>query len=236
MIRIRPSAARGRTRLDWLDSRHSFSFNEYRDPAHDGFRSLLVLNDDRVAPGAGFGMHGHRDSEILSYVVAGSLEHRDSLGAAAVLPAGGVQTMSAGTGIRHSEFNPSRDAPCRFLQVWLRPDRRGLPPRHGQRDFPAAERRGRWRRVAAPAGAGPAPDGALPLHLDARVFATLLDGPEALTHPLAPGRAGWIQIVRGRVRLSGHVLGEGDGAAVEGEGALTVEALEATEALLFDLP
>lgn len=244
MITLRPAAERGRTRLDWLDSRHGFSFNDYRDPRHESFRTLRVLNEDWVAPGQGFGTHGHRDMEILTYLVSGALEHRDSLGSGAVLHPGEVQVMTAGTGIRHSEFNPSAEETVHLLQVWLLPDRAGRTPRYDQRLFPAADRRGVWRRIAGPAGRegsgepgrpGILTDGALPLHQDAGVFATLLDPGQRLEFPLRPGRAAWVQVVRGPLRLGDQTLAAGDGAAVEEEARLVVEALAPAEALLFDL-
>jgi quercetin 2,3-dioxygenase len=231
VIAIRPAADRGTTRLDWLDSRHTFSFGDYYDPAHIQFRSLRVLNDDRVAAGAGFGMHPHRDMEIITYVLRGALEHKDSLGTGEVLRPGEVQRMTAGTGIRHSEFNPSATEPVHLLQIWLTPERRGLTPGYEQTAFPEAERRGRWRLVASHDGR----DGSVTIHQDADVYATLLEPGESAGHALRPGRHAWVQVARGAVTLNGRPLREGDGAAVSDERSLTVAATAAAEVLLFDL-
>src|SRR4051812_11487282 len=171
MIVLRPAAARGQTRLSWLDSRHTFSFGDYYDPAHESFRSLRVLNDDKIAPGAGFGTHPHRDFEIISYVVAGALEHKDSLGTGSVVRPGDVQRMTAGTGILHSEFNPSVAEPTHLLQIWLTPERRGMTPGYEQKAFPEAERRGRWRLLASPDGR----DGSVTVRQDAELWGTLLE-------------------------------------------------------------
>ena len=231
MIRVRSADERGQTALDWLDSRHSFSFNDYYDPAHMGFRTLRVINDDKVAPGAGFGRHPHRDMEILTYVICGALEHRDSLGSGEVLRPGEVQRMTAGTGIAHSEFNPSPTEPVHLLQIWLLPERRGLTPGYEQKPFPEAERRGRWRLVASRDGR----DGSVTIHQDADVYATLLEPGESVRHELRPGRHAWVQVARGSAALNGRPLGAGDGAAVSDESALTVAATEPAELLLFDL-
>ena len=231
MIRIRPANERGRTAIDWLDSWHSFSFGDYYDPTNLGFRSLRVINDDQVAPGAGFGMHPHRDMEIITYVVNGALEHRDSLGTGEVLRPGEVQRMTAGTGIRHSEFNPSPTEPVHLLQIWLLPERRGLTPGYEQKPFPEAQRRGRWRLVASRDGR----DGSVTIHQDADVYATLLEPGESVRHELRPGRHAWVQVARGAVTLNGRPLRAGDGAAVSDEAALTVAATEPAELLLFDM-
>lgn len=231
MITFRDRMARGQSRTGWLDSRHSFSFADYRDPAHMGFRSLRVINEDRVVPGAGFPRHGHRDMEIVSYVLAGELEHKDSLGNGAVIRPGDVQRMTAGTGILHSEFNPSATAPVHFLQIWIIPDRAGLPPSYEQTAFPAAERRGRLRLVAAPDGA----EGAVTLHQDARLYVASLAAGERVTHTLGRGRGAWLQVARGIVTLNGTEMREGDGAAAEEEPALSVAADTDAEVLLFDL-
>src|SRR5438067_2753920 len=177
MITLRPAEARGRTALDWLDSRHTFSFSDYYDPEQMGFRSLRVINDDRVAPGGGFGTHGHRDMEILTYVLEGALEHRDSLGTGSVIRRGDLQRMSAGTGIRHSEFNPSPSEPVHFLQIWLLPERSGLRPGYEQKTFPDAEKRGRLRLVAARDGR----EGAVTIHQDVDLYAALLASGERVT-------------------------------------------------------
>jgi redox-sensitive bicupin YhaK (pirin superfamily) len=231
MITIRPANERGRTALDWLDSRHSFSFGDYYDPAHMGFRSLRVINDDQIAPGAGFGTHPHRDMEIISYVVSGALEHRDSLGSGEVLRPGEVQRMTAGTGVLHSEFNPSPAEPTHLLQIWLLPEQRGLTPGYEQKAYPDAERRGRWRLVASHDGR----DGSVTIHQDAELYATLLGPGDEATHTLRPGRHAWVQVARGAVTVNGRPLRAGDGASVSGEAALAVTATEPAEVLLFDL-
>ncbi len=231
MIVMRPAAARGQTRLSWLDSRHTVSFGDYYDPAHESYRSLRVLNDDRIAPGGGFGMHPHRDFEIVSYVVAGALEHKDSLGTGSVVRPGDVQRMTAGTGIRHSEFNPSATETTHLLQIWLTPERRGLTPGYEQKAFPAAERRGRWRLLASSDGR----DSSVTIRQDADLWGTLLEPGEAVTHELRSGRAAWIQVARGAVTLNGRPFGAGDGAAVTDERALSVTATEPSELLLFEL-
>jgi redox-sensitive bicupin YhaK (pirin superfamily) len=232
MIRLRPADERGRTRLGWLDSRHTFSFGDYRDPRHMGYRSLRVINDDRVAPAAGFGTHPHRDMEIVTCVLAGALEHRDSLGTGSVIRPGEVQRMSAGTGIRHSEYNPSRSEPAHFLQIWIEPAEEGLAPEYEQKAFPDAERRGRLRLVASPDGR----DGSVRVHQDAELYAAVLGPGERVSHPLRPGRGAWVQVARGAAVLNGRPLQAGDGAAVEGEAALDLAAADGeAEVLLFDL-
>lgn len=231
MITFRDRMGRGQSRTGWLDSRHTFSFADYHDPAHMGFRNLRVLNEDRVVPGAGFPRHGHRDMDIVSYVLEGELEHKDSLGNGAVIRPGDVQRMTAGTGILHSEFNPSQTAPVHFLQIWIIPDRTGLPPSCEQTAFPAAERRGRLRLVAAPNGE----DGAVTLHQDARLFIAALSAGESVAHTLGRGRGAWLQVARGIVALNGTEMREGDGAAVEEEPTLSVAADTDAEVLLFDL-
>jgi quercetin 2,3-dioxygenase len=231
MIRFRDRMARGQSRTGWLDSRHTFSFADYRDPAQMGFRALRVINEDRVIPGAGFPPHGHRDMEIITYVLGGSLEHKDSIGNGTVIRPGEVQRMSAGTGIVHSEFNPSRTEPVHFLQIWIIPDRVGLAPSYEQQAFPLAERRGRLRLVAAPGGE----DGSVSVHRDARLFVANLAAGERVSHPIEPGRGVWLQLARGIVALNGTEMREGDGAALEDESGLEVEADTDAEFLLFDL-
>jgi redox-sensitive bicupin YhaK (pirin superfamily) len=231
MITVRPAAERGQTKLDWLDSWHSFSFGDYYDPDHSQFRSLRVLNDDKVAPSGGFGMHPHRDFEIVTYVVSGALEHKDSLGTGAVVRPGEVQRMTAGTGVLHSEFNPSATEPVHLLQIWLTPERRGLTPGYEQKAFPEADRRGQWRLVASHDGR----EGSVTIHQDAEVYATLLAPGESASHSLRPGRFGWVQVARGAVTLNGRPLETGDAAAVSEESALKVIATESAELLLFDL-
>src|SRR5262245_58380323 len=231
MITRRPDADRGLTRTSWLDSRHTFSFNDYYDPDHMSFRSLRVLNDDKVAPGAGFGTHPHRDMEILTYVVNGALEHKDSLGTGSVIRPGDVQRMTAGTGILHSEFNPSRAEPTHLLQIWLVPERRGLTPGYEQKAFAEPERRNRWRLLASRDGR----DGSVAIHQDAAMLATLLDAGKTATYDLPPGRHAWVQVARGAVTLNGQPLATGDGAAVSDERALRVTATDDAEVVLFEL-
>ncbi|MCB9703111.1 MAG: pirin family protein [Myxococcales bacterium] len=236
MLTLRPAAERGVASFGWLESRHTFSFGHYYDPAHMGFRALRVINDDRVAPGGGFPTHPHRDAEILSYVVDGALEHRDSMGNGSVIRPGELQRMSAGSGVAHSEFNHSKREPVRFLQIWLLPRSRGIQPGYEQRAFPAGERRGALRLVASPEGR----DGSLTIHAEAELWAGLVGAGEALSHALAPDRHAWVQVVRGRVRLRAGEraleLGEGDGVAVSGEPQLTLEGVgDEAELLVFDL-
>jgi redox-sensitive bicupin YhaK (pirin superfamily) len=231
MISVRRSADRGRFDHGWLDTRHTFSFAGYHDPEHMGFRDLRVINEDTVRPGEGFGTHPHRDMEIMSYVVSGALEHRDSLGNGAVLRPGEVQVMSAGRGVTHSEFNPSRDESGHFLQIWVLPARKGTEPRWDQKEFPLQDRRGVLRPVVSPDGR----DGSLTWGQDVTVYASILPAGAALEHAIPAGRHAWIQIVRGALDVGGTRLAAGDGAAVSDEGALNLVAAEETELLLFDL-
>jgi redox-sensitive bicupin YhaK (pirin superfamily) len=233
MFAIRRSQDRGKANFGWLDSRHTFSFGEYHDPRHMGFGPLRVINEDRVSPGNGFGTHGHQDMEIMSYVLEGALEHKDSIGTGSVIRPGDVQVMSAGTGIRHSEFNPSKTEPVHFLQIWIIPDREGIKPRYEQKSFPDAEKRGRLRLVGSAQGR----DGSVTIYQDVQVFAGLLNAGERAAHALATGRRGWVQVVRGDVNINGHDLHAGDGVAVEGEPSLNgMGKTEGTEFLVFDLP
>lgn len=231
-IRVRRAAERGHATYHWLDTWHTFSFDTYYDPAHMGFRALRVINEDRVEPGEGFGMHGHRDMEIITYVLEGALEHRDSLGTGSVLRPGEFQRMSAGTGIRHSEFNPSGTEAVHLYQIWLLPDQKGLRPSYEQRSFTEAERRGRLRLVASP----DARDRSLLIHQDARVYLSTLDAGQEIRHELQPGRHAWIQVLRGTVELNGQTLATSDGAAVSDEKALLLHGSEPSEVMLFDLP
>jgi hypothetical protein len=231
MITVRPAAERGTTGTYWLDSRHSFSFAEYYDPRNMGFRALRVINDDRVRPGAGFPTHGHRDMEILTYVLDGALEHKDSLGTGSVIRPGEVQIMSAGTGIRHSEFNPSESDPLRLLQIWILPEREGLTPRYDQKAFPESERRGRLRLVGARDGR----DGAVTIYQDIDLYAGLLAAGDRVTHALKPGRHAWIQMARGSAAVNGKTLHEGDGAAISDERRLDIAGVDDAELLLFDM-
>ena len=230
MLTLRPSAARGHADHGWLDTCHTFSFADYHDPAHTGFRSLRVINEDRVAPGQGFGTHPHRDMEILTYIVTGRLAHKDSMGHGREIAAGQLQAMSAGTGITHSEFNPSRTEPVHLLQIWLLPDRRGHTPRYAEWS-PRPDENHALTLLASPDGR----DGSAPIHQDARLWLVKLDGSAALTHPLSPGRAAWLQLMRGTLTVNGQQLAAGDGAAVEDEAAITLGPASGAEALLFDL-
>ncbi|MBL8952640.1 MAG: pirin family protein [Myxococcaceae bacterium] len=230
MITVRPAAERGHANQGWLDSHHTFSFADYYDPNHMGFRDLRVINEDRVAPRQGFGTHGHRDMEIVSYVLGGEIEHKDSMGTRGVLKPGEVQRMSAGTGVRHSEVNAS-DAPLHFLQIWIMPEKNGLAPGYEQKAFTEAERSGKFRLVVSPRG----DDGSLKINQDARIFATLLKPGEKAEVTLPKGRHAWLQLARGSGTLNGVELRAGDGAAVSDVETLTLQAKEPIEALLFDL-
>jgi redox-sensitive bicupin YhaK (pirin superfamily) len=231
MLQIRKAGQRGRANFGWLDSRHTFSFGEYHDPAQQGFSDLLVINDDRVAPKQGFGTHPHRDMEIFSYVLEGALEHKDSMGTGSVIRPGDVQVMSAGTGVRHSEFNPSADAPVHFLQIWIVPAQRGATPRYQQAHFAAAGKRGRLQQILSSDGA----DGSLQIRQDARVYAGLFDGAESALLPLEPGRNAYVHVARGSVVVNGQRLDEGDGARLRGEARLELAAGRDAEVLVFDL-
>ena len=231
MIKVRRSAERGHFDFGWLDTRHTFSFADYYDPRFMGFRSLRVINEDWVEPGRGFGTHGHRDMEIITYVLEGALEHRDSMGNGSVLRPGEVQRMSAGTGVLHSEFNHSRDERVHLLQIWILPEREGVKPSYEEKTFGAAEKNGRLRLVASREGS----DGSVKINQDARLYAALLEPGQQVTHQLAPGRHAWLQVARGAVELNGHALRQGDGAAVSDEQTLTIVGAEPAEILLFDL-
>jgi quercetin 2,3-dioxygenase len=231
MITIRRAEDRGQTALDWLDSRHSFSFGDYYDPAHMGFGALRVINDDRVAPESGFGAHPHRDMEILTFVLEGALEHRDSLGNGSSITAGEVQRMTAGTGIRHSEFNASSVDPVHLLQIWILPEKRGLVPGYEQRRFGPQEKRGRLRLIASRDGR----DGAVTLHQDVDLYAGVLEPGARASHTLRRGRRAWAQLARGEARVGDQLLRAGDGAALQDEAAVEINASQPTEVLLFDL-
>jgi redox-sensitive bicupin YhaK (pirin superfamily) len=230
-IMHRPATERGHADHGWLDTWHTFSFADYYDPRFLGFRSLRVINEDIVAPGRGFPTHGHRDMEIITYVLEGTLQHRDSLGTGSLIRPGDVQRMSAGTGVRHSEANPSTAEPVHLLQIWIEPARIGLEPGYEQKAFSEEDKRGRLRLVASPDGA----DGSVTIHQDARVYATVLDAGQQVVHHLAPGRHGWLHVARGTLTLNGERLGAGDGAAITGEGRVTLAGAPGAEALLFDL-
>ena len=231
MIVIRPAAERGHADHGWLDTRHTFSFASYHDPGHMGFRSLRVINEDRVKPGEGFGTHGHRDMEILTWVLEGALGHKDSMGNGSVIRPGDLQRMSAGTGVTHSEFNPSREAGVHFLQIWLLPRERGLPPGYEEKHFTQEARRGRLRLIAA----GDGRDGAVTIHQDADLWTALLQPGDSVRHALAPGRYAWFHVARGAVSLNGSTLGAGDGAAVSDEAVLEITAAARAEVIVFDL-
>ncbi|OJH35372.1 pirin family protein [Cystobacter ferrugineus] len=230
MMIVRNSEARGHANHGWLDSHHTFSFGDYYDPSAMGFRSLRVINEDRVAPRSGFGAHPHRDMEIITYVLDGQLEHRDSMGSVGVLRAGEMQRMTAGTGVRHSEMNNS-DEEVHFLQIWILPERKGLPPDYEQKEFPLAERQGRFRLVVSPEGQ----DGSLKVNQDLRLYSTVLGRGEKTEYTLAPGRHAWLQVARGAGTLNGVALEAGDGVAISEESRLELSATEPLEALLFDL-
>jgi redox-sensitive bicupin YhaK (pirin superfamily) len=232
MLEMRKAGERGHADHGWLRSFHSFSFADYYDPRHTGFGPLVVINEDRVQPGKGFGTHGHRDMEIVSYVLEGALEHKDSLGNGSVIRPGDVQRMSAGTGVRHSEFNASDKDPVHFLQIWIEPARAGITPGYEQKAFAEADKRGQLRLVASPDGA----DGSLTIHQDARLYATILEPGQTVTHPLARGRHAWVQVTRGTLTVNGEPLAQGDGAAISDEATISLIGETDAEALLFDLP
>jgi redox-sensitive bicupin YhaK (pirin superfamily) len=230
MITIRRAGERGQANHGWLDTRHSFSFADYYDPKHMGFRALRVINEDRVTAGAGFGTHAHRDMEIISYVLEGALGHRDSMGTGSVIRPGDVQRMSAGTGVRHSEMNASDTESVHFLQIWLLPEKQGIEPGYEQKSFGDDERRGVLRLIASRDGR----DGAITIHQDVDLYASLLDGDTTLTHSFRPGRHGWVQVAKGEIELNGETLRAGDGAAISDETTITLRGRGA-EVLLFDL-
>jgi len=231
-VTIRKADDRGRADLGWLDSRHSFSFGHYRDPAHMGFGALRVINEDRVAPGGGFATHGHADMEILSYVLDGGLAHADSLGTGSTVRPGELQRMTAGTGIRHSEHNASAIEPVHFLQIWIIPERQGLEPSYEQKAFPLADRQGRLVLLGSRDGR----DGSVVIHRDVDLFGAVLGEGQTIRYPLRPGRKAWVQVARGEVTLDGRKLGAGDGAAIESAATIGLEGSgNAGEVLLFDL-
>ncbi|MEN9890874.1 MAG: hypothetical protein RLY78_1169 [Pseudomonadota bacterium] len=231
MLILRRSIERGHADHGWLRSAHTFSFADYVDPAWPGFGNLRVINEDRIAAGTGFGTHGHRDMEIVSYVIEGALAHRDSLGHGATIVPGELQRMSAGTGVRHSEFNHQADAPTHFLQIWLLPRVAGIAPGYEQQAFAPADQRGRLRLVASEDGC----DGSVTVHADAAIHAGRFDGDEAAELALAPGRRAWVQVVRGRVQVNGQELAAGDGLGLVDEPAVRLGAGQGAEVLVFDL-
>jgi redox-sensitive bicupin YhaK (pirin superfamily) len=231
MFHVRKSAERGHLDHGWLDTYHTFSFSEYHDPQYMGFRSLRVMNEDRVAPGQGFGMHAHRDMEIVTVVLEGALEHKDSLGHGAVLVPGEVQRISAGTGILHSEFNPSTSEAVHLYQIWLLPAAKGIEPGYEQKALPSKGRQGRWQLVASPDGR----DGSLSINQDAELSQAVLGEDQSLAYPLRPGRHAWLQILRGAATVGGQSLGAGDGVAISEEKEVALRATLPSEVLLFDL-
>ncbi len=231
MLTIRRANDRGYADHGWLKSRHSFSFANYYDPGHMGFRRLRVINEDRVAPGAGFGAHPHRDMEIISVVLDGGLEHRDSMGNGSVIRPGEVQRMSAGTGVVHSEYNASKDDSVHFLQIWIEPGKAGIEPSYEQKLFPAEEKQGKLRLLVSPEGT----DGSLRINQDAKLFGTLLSSGDTVTHALSPTRHAWVQVAKGRIRVNGERLEQGDAAAISGTDAVKLEGERDAEVLLFDL-
>jgi redox-sensitive bicupin YhaK (pirin superfamily) len=231
MIQVRQANERGHAQHGWLDSYHSFSFADYYDPRHMGFRSLRVINEDRVAPGRGFPTHPHRDMEIVSYVLEGSLSHKDSMGTGSVIKPGDVQRMSAGTGVLHSEFNASSEDQVHFLQIWVLPERRNLPPGYEQKSFGDAEKRGKLRLVASQDGR----EGSVTVHQDVALYAGLFEKDEKAEHPLSPGRHAWVHVARGNARVNGVELQAGDAAQLSEEEQVVVEGVTGGEVLVFDL-
>ena len=231
MIQVRKAQERGHFDHGWLNTYHTFSFSEYHDPRFMGFRSLRVINEDRVHPSEGFGTHGHRDMEIITYVLEGALEHKDSMGNGEILRPGEFQRMSAGTGIRHSEFNPSATEPVHLYQIWLLPKTKGITPSYEQKPFAAEEKAGKLRLVASPDGA----DGSLTIHQDARVYLSTLDSDAEVQHELTKGRHAWVQVLRGRVTVNGQPGEAGDGFAISDEPRATIAGQKAAEIMLFDM-
>ena len=231
MLTVRKSQDRGYADHGWLQSFHSFSFAGYHDPEHMGFGNLRVINEDRIAPGTGFGAHGHRDMEIISYVLSGELAHKDSMGNVVGIPPGDVQRMSAGSGVMHSEFNHAQGQSTHFLQIWIEPNVRGMAPSYEQKTFADADKRGALRLVASPDGA----QGSVRIHADAAVYAGLLDAPEAVTLALNPGRKTYVHLIRGALQVNGHTLSGGDAALMENETALSLTEGRGAEVLVFDL-
>jgi redox-sensitive bicupin YhaK (pirin superfamily) len=232
MLEVRKSEDRGHADHGWLVSKHTFSFASYRDPRHTGFGPLLVINEDRVAPGMGFGTHAHRDMEIISYVLEGALEHQDSMGTGSVLHYGDVQRMSAGTGVRHSEFNGSKTEPVHFLQIWIEPNVIGIPPGYEEKHFSPQSKRGRLCLIASSDGR----DGSVVVRQDASVYASVMNGKDDVEHMLAPGRKAYVHVIRGRVWANGVKLDGGDALKASGESAIKLVDAEDAELLVFDLP
>lgn len=231
MIEVRHAAERGAANFGWLDSKHTFSFGGYHDPEHMGFGNLRVINDDRVQPGQGFGTHGHQDMEIISYIVEGALEHKDSMGNGAVMKSGEVQRMTAGTGVTHSEFNHSSDELVHFLQIWILPAKIGLEPGYEQKNFSASDKSNKLCLIASPMGR----DGSISVHQEVDLYASVLDPAVTVTHQITNNRRGWLQIIRGSVEANGYSLKDGDGAAISDVTDLQISAIAETELLLFDM-
>lgn len=230
-IKIRRGKDRGAANFGWLDSKHSFSFGHYHDPRHMGFGPLRVINEDRIAPGGGFPTHPHSDMEIISYVLDGALEHKDSMGTGSVIRAGDVQRMSAGTGVRHSEYNASKTAANHFLQIWILPERRGIAPSYEQKSFAASDKAGQLRLIGSRDGR----EGSITIHQDVDLYAARLASGNSVSHALSRGRGAWVQVTAGSVLLDGERLQAGDGAAIEQAGTLRLEGVEDAEVLLFDM-
>ena len=231
MISIRQSNDRGAVNMGWLDARHSFSFGSYYDPDHMGFGPLRVINEDRVQPAQGFGMHGHRDMEIITYIIEGALEHKDSMGNGSVIRRGDVQRMTAGTGVMHSEFNHSNEDLTHLLQIWILPERNGLQPGYEEKLFDEGDKRNRLLLIASQDSR----DGSLKIHQDVDLYASILDGDAQVEHQFADGRKGWIQVIRGQLNVNGSPLSAGDGAALDDAGSVTISAADESEFLLFDM-
>ncbi len=231
MLILRKSEQRGHAHHGWLDTYHTFSFADYYDPDEMGFGALRVINEDRVKPGMGFGTHGHRDMEIVTYILAGALEHKDSMGNGSVIRRGDAQRMSAGRGVRHSEFNPSSSEPVHLLQIWIEPNVTGIEPGYEEKRFADTDKQGRLRLIASPDGR----DGSVTIHQDAYLYATLLDKGDAVTHALAPGRKAYVHVALGTLKVNGTPLKAGDGVKISGESGITLAGAGNAEALLFDL-
>ena len=232
MLTVRKAEERGHANHGWLDTWHTFSFADYQDPRHMGYGPLRVINDDRVQPGQGFGTHGHRDMEIITYVLEGALEHKDSIGNGSIIRPGNVQRMSAGTGVRHSEFNPSRDQGVHLLQIWIEPKITGVKPGYEEKQFGPTEKKAQLRLIASPDGR----EGSVTIHQDATVYASMLDARDAVTHRLATGRRAYVHVARGSLKVNGTPLDGGDGAKIENESAIELNEAQEAEVLMFDLP
>lgn len=231
MLTVRHAEERGLTNFGWLNSRHTFSFGHYYDPQFMGFGSLRVINEDHVKPNQGFDTHGHQDMEIISYVLEGALEHKDSMGTGSIIRPGDVQRMSAGTGVRHSEFNASASEPVHFLQIWVLPERRGIEPSYQQKAFSDDAKRGRLQLLGSRDGR----DGSITIHQDVNLYATVLGNGETVTHQLTSGRRGWLHVARGSVKINGKQLAAGDGVAMDAANSITLTGVSDTEVLLFDM-